>query len=259
MRGQGETRITFLGTGTSHGIPMIGCFCPVCTSEDSRDVRTRCSVLVEVPQGNIIIDTPPEFRLQCIAHRVTRVDAVLFTHAHADHIFGLDDIRRFCFMQSGPIPCYGSEKTIRSLQKVFSYAFSDPAETYSERPRLVPMVVSGPFSLLDRTVSPLPLAHGRDTVFGFRFGNWAYCTDCSGIPPETAEQLHGLDLLILDGLRYTPHPTHFNVDQALAQIERLGPRTAYLTHIAHEIRHAELAPRLPENVHLPYDGLQLRL
>ncbi|NLX05853.1 MAG: MBL fold metallo-hydrolase [Phycisphaerae bacterium] len=238
---------------------MIGCFCPVCTSEDSRDVRTRCSVLVEVPQGNIIIDTPPEFRLQCIAHRVTRVDAVLFTHAHADHIFGLDDIRRFCFMQSGPIPCYGSEKTIRSLQKVFSYAFSDPAETYSERPRLVPMVVSGPFSLLDRTVSPLPLAHGRDTVFGFRFGNWAYCTDCSGIPPETAEQLHGLDLLILDGLRYTPHPTHFNVDQALAQIERLGPRTAYLTHIAHEIRHAELAPRLPENVHLPYDGLQLRL
>ena len=252
-------RITILGSGTSHGIPMIGCSCPVCTSDDVRDRRTRSCVLVEWPGASIVIDTPPEFRLQCVSHHVARVDAVLYTHTHADHIAGLDDLRRFCSMQSQAIPCYASRSCLDCLLRKFGYAFRPVDQDYSERPRLHAVAIDGPFHLLGKTVFPLALKHGRDDVLGFKIDRWAYCTDCSSIPPEAEDQLHDLDVLIIDALRYTAHPTHFNVEQTLEVIASLRPKRAYLTHIAHEIRHADLENRLPDGVYLSYDGLQLAL
>lgn len=250
-------KITFMGTGTSHGIPMIACRCPVCTSDDSRDRRHRCSVMMEFGVGVMIIDTPPEFRLQCIARHVMKIDTLLFTHTHADHIFGLDDIRRFCAIQKQRIPCYGSPRTIKSLQTVFSYAFNADRPIYSEIPYLTAMEIDGPFDLFGKQVIPLTLYHGNDTILGFRVDNFAYCTDCSHIPTETLEKLQGLDLLVLDALRYTPHPTHFNLEQALAAAKTIQAKQTYFTHIAHEIKHADLEPKLPESIHLSYDGLQL--
>ncbi len=257
MDADGKLKVTFMGTGTSHGIPMIGCNCQVCTSLDPRDRRYRCSLMVEYNQRIIIVDTSPEFRLQCIASQVTRVDALLFTHTHADHIFGLDDIRRFCSMQQQKIPCYGSAKTIASLKRVFAYAFDFDQPVYSEIPTLTGIEINGPFELFGRTIEPLLLNHGNSHVLGFRIGNFAYCTDCSEIPPETMSQLHGLDLLVLDALRYTPHPTHFNLDQALDVARTIKAQRTFFIHIAHEIRHADLEPKLPQSVHLSYDGLQL--
>lgn len=246
-----------MGTGTSHGIPMIACTCPVCTSSDPRDRRYRCSLMVEYAQRVIIIDTSPEFRLQCIANQVKKVDVLLFTHTHADHIFGLDDIRRFCALQQQKIPCYGSARTIKSLKTVFSYAFDFSRPVFSEIPALTGNEVDGPFELFGKKIIPLVLHHGNDRVLGFRIDNFAYCTDCSHIPDETMEQLQGLEILVLDALRYTPHPTHFNLDQALGAAGRIKARQTYLTHIAHEISHADLEPKLPATVFLSYDGLQL--
>lgn len=255
----GQVRITFLGTGTSHGVPMIGCRCDVCTSNDPRDRRTRCSLLVEWPEGNVIIDTTPEFRLQCLRHDIDRVNALLFTHAHADHVFGLDDIRRFCCMQSEIIPCYSSAEILDELTRIFGYAFLETYQQYSERPRLRAVPIDGSFNLLGKTVTTLKLCHGHDQVLGFRSDRWAYCTDCSAIPRETQEQLQNLDVLILDALRYTPHPTHLNVEQALELAQKINAKETYLTHIAHEIRHRDLQAKLPKGIHLSYDGLQLTL
>ena len=235
---------------------MIACSCPVCTSPDPRDKRNRCSLMLEYDEKVVVVDTAPEFRLQCVALGIQRVDALLFTHTHADHIFGLDDVRRFCSIHGRPIPCYGTAKTIRSLKTIFSYAFDFDRPIYSEIPRLEAREVAGPFDLFGREVIPLELMHGREVVLGFRIGSFAYCTDCSAIPDRTMEQLRGLDVLVLDALRYTPHPTHFNVDQALAAAGRIGAKKTYLTHIAHEILHADLAGKLPESVFLAYDGLE---
>jgi len=253
------TRLTFLGTGTSHGIPMIGCSCDVCRSGDPRDKRTRSSLLVELPEGTVLIDTGPELRLQCIANDVDRVDAILFTHTHADHIAGLDDMRRFSHAQRQAIPCYGSPATISALTKMFDYAFRELDQGYSERPKLRAVVVNGPFPLFGKTVIPLKLLHGADEVLGFRIDRWAYCTDCSEIPPQTARHLHDLDVLILDALRYTPHFTHFNVEQALGFIAEVKPKRTFFTHIAHEIKHADLEAKLPEGVYLGYDGLRINV
>jgi phosphoribosyl 1,2-cyclic phosphate phosphodiesterase len=252
-------KLTFMGTGTSHGIPMVACKCPVCTSTDPRDRRDRCCLMLEYGGKSLIVDTPPEFRLQCVANEVARVDALFFTHAHADHIFGLDDIRRYCAIQQQILPVYGSPKTVRSLRTVFPYAFDRSRPLVSEVPHLESVEVTGPFELFGKTVLPLELDHGPVRVLGFRIDDFAYCTDCNGIPPATMDRMRGLDVLVLDALRYSPHPTHFTVEQALEIAGRIDARRTYLTHIAHEIRHADLEAKLPPNTFLSYDRLRLSL
>jgi len=252
-------RVILLGTGTSHGIPMIGCDCAVCTSSDSRDKRTRPGIYIRTGQGGVLIDTPPELRLQCIRSGVRRVDAVLYTHHHADHIAGLDDLRQFCSRASGPIPCYGSAETLARLRRMYEYAFVDDPEYPSAKPRLELRTIDGPFELCGETFVPIRLLHGCLPVLGFRVGDFAYCTDCSAIPPESMRRLEGLDVLVLDALRRTPHPTHFHLAEAIEVARRIGARRTYFTHIAHELKHAETDAELPETMALAYDGLEIVL
>jgi phosphoribosyl 1,2-cyclic phosphate phosphodiesterase len=245
-------RATFLGTGTSVGVPAIGCECPTCLSEDPRDKRLRTSVLIEQGDYKIIIDTSTDFRQQALGARLTRLDAILFTHSHADHCFGLDDTRPIMFRQ-GPIACFASEVTWLGLRRIFAYAFD--TAPYPGAPRVVPHRVEGPFNLLGLDVEPLTVIHGRLPVTAYRIGGFAYVTDCNLIPEETCERLKGLDLLVIDALRFKSHPTHMNLDQALGYIERLAPRRALLTHISHDIKHAETSGHLPERVEIAFDGL----
>jgi len=252
-------KVIFLGTGTSHGIPMIGCDCPVCLSDDPRDKRTRPSILVQFDGYSILIDTTPELRLQCLTCGVSRVDAVLYTHSHADHVVGLDDLRRFNDVAGRAIRCFGSPETINDLKRMFPYAFRYEPDYPSAKPLLEAVEVTGPFELFGRTVIPVPLMHGKMRVLGYRIGDFAYCTDCSDIPSESVALLRDLEVLVLDALRFTPHPTHFNLPQALEWAERIGARRTFLTHIAHEIKHASVEPTLPEGVSLAYDGLVIKV
>ena len=249
--------IIFLGTGTSHGVPMIGCDCPVCRSADPRDKRCRASVAIRVPDGRVIlIDAPPELRLAAVACGLDRVDAILFTHAHADHIMGLDDVRRFNDISGQTIPCYASAETLRRLRAVFGYAEVpfDSAPTY--RPSLHFERIDSPRSICGLEVLPVPLLHGGEPVLGFRMGRLAYCTDCSEIPQRSIGLLGGLELLVLDALRPEPHPTHFSLAQALEVIARLGPQRALLTHITHHLPHERTCRDLPEGVTMAHDGLR---
>ena len=251
--------LIFLGTGTSHGIPMIGCDCPVCTSDDPRDRRFRSSAAVRLDDGRVIlIDAPPELRLACIANRIERVDAILFTHAHADHIVGLDDVRRFNAILDDTIPAYANAPTLDILRRAFGYAEADWHAMTAERPALSFRVIEGTQTICGAPVTAIPLDHGGLTVLGFRIGGLAYCTDCSAIPPTSREMLSGLDLLVLDALRYTPHPTHFNFEAALEVVAALRPRRALLTHIAHEIPHADAQTKLPLGVTISHDGLRVQ-
>ena len=256
--------ITFLGTGTSHGVPMIGCDCRVCRSNDPHDKRNRTSVAVQLPHDSpaggrvILIDVPPEFRLSAVAFGLARVDAVLLTHAHADHIMGADDLRRYNNILDGSIDVYGSAKSIAILRQAFGYA--EGPYTHPDRPSLTMHAIEppGPHTICDLPVTPVPLVHGRVAAMGYRIGRFAYCTDCMKIPDSSMELLAGLDVLVLDALRYTPHPAHFNLPQALEVIERLKPRRAILTHIAHEILHSQTSAELPLGVELAVDGLRVR-
>jgi phosphoribosyl 1,2-cyclic phosphate phosphodiesterase len=249
----------FLGTGTSVGVPMLGCDCAVCRSPDPRNHRYRCAVLIRTPQGNLLIDTPPELRLQLLREQVGLVHAVLFTHYHADHLFGLDDVRLFPKQLGGPVPLYCTDEVEEKIRTIFSYAFDPAVEQipHAAVPRLTfRRITAEPFTVLGQRVLPVPLQHGGFNVFGFRIDDVAYCTDVSHIPEESWPRLEGLRILVLDALRPRPHPAHFGLDQALAVIERLRPARAYLTHMSHELEHEATNRRLPPNVELAYDGLR---
>jgi phosphoribosyl 1,2-cyclic phosphate phosphodiesterase len=247
-------RVTVLGSGTSTGVPVIGCRCPVCTSTDPRNQRLRPGLRLELEGGVALVDAPTDLRQQALRFGVDRVDAVVFTHAHADHVFGLDDLRIFNFRQRSAIPCYGSAPTLAALRRMFAYAFED-GQQGGGRPRLELVEVSGPFELLGREVVPVPVLHGDLPVLGYRVGGFAYVTDCNFIPESSMELLSGLDTLILDALRYRPHSTHFCVEEAIAVARRLGARRTYFTHMTHEVDHSAPAAELPAGVEFGYDGL----
>ena len=254
-----ERRLTFLGTGTSSGVPVLGCDCSVCTSDDPRNGRTRPSVLMSFPAGNLLIDTTPEMRLQLLREGIRRVHAIAFTHHHADLLFGLDDARVFPKWIGGPVPVFCEPETEDYIKRVFSYAFREESRNWPAGfvpkigfERLEPYKT---FEVLGQSVSPVRLHHGRFNVLGFRVGGLAYCTDVNRIPEETFEALQGLDVLVLDALRFDPHPTHFHLEEALRVVERLRPRRAYFTHISHEFDHERVEAMLPPNVRLAYDGL----
>jgi len=251
-------KLTFLGTGTSTGVPTLTCECPVCLSSDPRDKRTRPSVLLEYDGRAVVIDTTPDFRQQALRARMRRLDAVVFTHEHADHILGLDDVRVFYFRQHVPIPIYADSRTMESIRRVYKYIF-DQSYAYGGIARLDPQLIDGPFDLWGERLIPVPVVHGDLPVLGFRFGHAAYVTDFSAIPEPTLPLLEDLDVLILDALRHKPHPTHSSVEQSLGLVERVQPRRAFFTHIAHELGHEETNATLPPHVRLAYDGLVLDL
>jgi phosphoribosyl 1,2-cyclic phosphate phosphodiesterase len=238
------------------GVPTLGCHCAICESDDPLDKRTRPSVLLSYGGRNVIIDTTPDFRYQAMRARIDRLDAVLYTHAHADHILGLDDIRPYNLKQKSNVPIYGTLDTLETLRRQFAYIF-DETPTETSLPLVELHAISGPFELFDATIVPVPAMHGPTPVLGFRIGKAAYLTDFSRVPDSSKSLLLGLDDLVLDALRYVPHPTHSNVEQSLALVEELRPKRAWFTHICHDLGHSETNARLPENVRLAYDGLQI--
>ena len=248
-------KIVVLGSGTSSGVPTIGCHCEVCQSSDPRDKRLRPSVLVRYGGRNVVIDTTPDFRTQILRAGIERLDAVLYTHAHADHILGLDDVRPFNYFQKETIPLYATEETFQVIRRVFSYAFED-AE--SAVPKLDLRSMDGsPFELFGMEFTPIRLDHGSGITYGFRFGQAAYLTDHSSIPEESKAQLMSLDVLFLDALRRRKHPTHTTLDEAMALAEELQPRRAFFTHMCHDLHHERTEALLPPHVRLAYDGLEI--
>ena len=249
-------KITILGSGTSTGVPMVGCGCRVCTSPDPRDKRTRTSILIETSGKYILVDTSTDLRKQAIREKIPRIDAVLFTHSHADHIHGIDDLRGFHFIHKRMIPCYGTRETMDLIAGNFSYIFTGK-ESDGYAPLLEPHCITRPFELFGKTVVPVPLLHGTSHATGYRIDDVAYLTDCSAIPDSSRDLLGGLDLLIIDALRYTPHFTHFNIDAALQVVEELQPGRAIFTHLTHEVSCRD-NERLPDRVELAYDGMVLQ-
>lgn len=250
-------QLVFLGTGTSVGVPAIGCGCAVCTSDNPRNNRTRCSILLGFPGGNLLIDTPPDLRQQLLREDIGVVHAVAYTHEHADHVFGLDDLRLMQFYLGGPIPIYCEATVEARIRKSFDYAFGSADHLHvGAVPKLkIQSIGLDPFDVLGQQVVPVRLEHGpRFKVLGFRFGDVAYCTDTNHIPPESMAKLQGLDVLILDCLRREPHTTHFGLDEALAVAAELKPRRTLLTHISHDLDHA-MSASLPDGVEMAYDGL----
>jgi phosphoribosyl 1,2-cyclic phosphate phosphodiesterase len=255
----GPRTFTFLGTGTSVGVPMVGCRCDVCRSTDPRNHRYRCAVLIGTPDGNILVDTPPELRLQLLREQAERLDAVLYTHYHADHLFGLDDLRPFAAKTGQSIPLYCTEEVEGVIRRAFDYAFTTDPEKVAANylPRLFfRQITAEPFTVLGQQVTPIPLAHSFFNVFGFRIGDVAYCTDVSEIPRSSWPRLEGLRVLVIDALRYEPHPAHFGLNQALDVIAQFRPQRAYLTHMSHAFDHEALSRQLPPNVQPAYDGLR---
>jgi len=252
--------VTFLGTGTSVGVPMIGCHCAVCSSKDPRNTRRRTSLYVRTEETAFVIDTPPDFRQQALDFGIERVDAVVFTHAHADHIFGFDDIRRFNTLQKRVIPAYADAETLADVQRVFNYVGNKPLPYGLYRPVVEFVEITGPFEIGGVRLTPLDVQHGRKMTGyliehgGRRFG---YVPDCHTMPEATVRALRGVDLMILDALRYTPHPSHICVDESLALLSKIGAKASYLIHLCHDVDHAELEARLPPSIRVSYDGLKL--
>ena len=261
-------RMILLGTGTSVGVPAIGCGCDVCHSTNPKNKRTRCSAILGLPEGNLLIDTPPDLRQQLLREQIGVVHSVLYTHEHADHIFGLDDLRLFPFYLDGPVPLYCSDAVEQRIRRSFNYAFNPSAGLHKGgvpqleiRPISTGALADGqPLEILGIQVTPVPLRHGPNfDVLGFRFGNIAYCTDTNAIPPESMELLADLDVLVLDALQARPHATHFSVDEAVEVAMQLKPRQTLLTHVCHELEHEATCAMLPDGIDLAYDGQQLPL
>lgn len=254
-------KITFLGTGTSVGIPVIGCDCRVCRSQDPHNRRLRSSLYIEAGGVHIVIDTSLDFREQALTHRIPRVDAVLVTHAHADHIFGLDDVRRYNTMQGTVIPVYASPGTVADLRRIFTYINTDHPEPGVFRPRLDFIEVCAPFVVGAMRIEPLPIVHGRVDTYGFRLDaggrSLGYVPDCKRMADAAVERFHGVDVMILDGLRHRTHPTHQTLEEAVALLGRIGARQSYLTHLCHDLDHGETQMALPAGLSVSHDGLIL--
>lgn len=251
-----------MGTGTSVGIPIVGCDCEVCTSPNPKNQRGRTSVYIGAPEGGFLIDTPPELRLQMLRENIPWVHAVLYTHSHADHLFGLDDVRISGYRLEKSVTLHCEEIVEQQIRRSFNYAFEEPTHNlhHMSRPRLdFQRVTLEPFDLLGLRIQPIRLMHGTLPILGYRINDIAFCTDVSHIPEESWQYLEGLEYLIIDALRIKPHPTHFNLEQGLEVVERVKPRRAYFTHISHSLEHEETNASLPEHVELAFDGLSLPL
>ncbi len=251
-------KITFLGTGTSQGIPVIGCHCAVCTSSDPHDTRRRASIAIESRGSTVIIDTSPDFRMQVLDARIEHLDAVLFTHPHADHLHGLDDIRGFNHVQHHAIPCYGDARTLAVIRESFRYIFEAP-DHGGGLPQITLNEIGGPMKIAGIEFEPLHILHGPVGILAYRFGNAAYVTDASSIPDETMAKLAGLDVLILNALRQTPHPTHLSIGESVEIAQKLKPARTYFTHMCHRVMHKPTDAGLPDGIHLGYDGLEIEV
>lgn len=252
-------KLTFLGTGTSNGLPVIGCDCPVCRSDDPRDKRTRTSAVVRCGDKTILIDTSPELRLQALANGLKRIDAVLYTHAHADHVDGFDDLRRFNQINQAKLDVYCDSETASLIQNRYQYAFEYPFPFYGGKPDLNMHVFNGPFEAAGVGVVPFQVGHGRWTVNGFRFGELVYLTDAKEIPEASIDAMRDARVLVINALRDEPHPVHLSLGQALEVIAEVKPDRAYLVHVSHEMPHAATSRRLPDNVSIAYDGLTVEV
>lgn len=250
-------QLTILGAGSSAGTPMIGCQCSTCTSHDKRNHRTRCSSIIKLDNGKtILIDTGPDLRQQALREGLINVDAVLYTHTHADHLHGIDDLRSFCQLQRAQIPLYGSPEAMTHIADKFGYTLREPSDFW-DMPVLKINPVNQPFQLFEQTIQPIPVKHGNSTIFGYRIGDIAYLTDVSEIPETSLQMLKGLKVLLLDCLRYKTHYSHINLEQNLRYAGLIGADSTYLIHMTHELEYSELSAKLPDKVFVGYDGLKL--
>lgn len=251
-------KITILGCGTSTGVPVIGCKCGICTSNNPKDKRTRTSALITINNKNILIDTSTDLRQQALANNIHRIDAVIYTHPHADHIHGIDELRSFNMVQREKIPCYGNDFTIKRIKEMFNYIFTtDEKESWT--PELEIFKISSTFDLFGVKIQPIEVLHGKLNIFGYRIENFAYVTDCSSMPDESKKQLKGLEVLALGALRHKPHPTHFSIQQAMELVQELKPKRTILTHLSHNIGFDETNKSLPDGIELAYDGMEIAL
>jgi len=250
--------MTILGSGTSTGIPVVGCDCDVCRSDDTKNLRTRCSALLSFAGHNILIDTSTDLRQQALREDIRKIDAVLYTHCHADHVHGIDDLRSFNLRSGDAIPIYGTPETLRRIAFLFEYIFAEQTP-YGYTPQLVARTVEGPFQLYGLTFEPIPMFHGGLEVFGYRCGPMAYLTDCNEIPDSSISLLNNLQVLVLDGLRFKPHPTHFNIDQAIEMAGRIAAKRTLLTHLSHDVDHTQHGAELPAGIEFAYDGQRISL
>lgn len=253
-------QLLFLGTGTSFGVPMIGCDCDVCRSNDPHNKRTRASVLMKWDDASVLVDTSVDLRAQALRHGIDHIDAILFTHAHADHVHGMDDVRAFSARQRHFIPAHTNTRAAKWIRAQYAYAFDDTDFTLGWGvPRVELHEIAGPTRVCGTLVTPVPIQHGARTIYGYRVGRLAYLTDCSGLPEASLPLLENLHTLVLGALRHEPHPTHFSLSEAIEAAGRIGPHRTFFTHVGHNLDHAATEAELPDGMHLAYDGLELEI